>query len=195
MLKSGMGTNDEHFDYGPLAGLIGTWTGDKGVDVAPEPDGEARSPYFETITFEAAGDVTNAESQVLTVVRYHQVVSRKTTGKVFHDQVGYWLWDAERRTVIQSFTIPRAVCVLAGGTFAGTPDPASGVEIEVAARLGDPDWGVIQSPFMRDKASTVEFSHWLTLRGDQLHYSETTVVDIYGRRFDHTDENDLVRVR
>jgi len=30
---------------------------------------------------------------------------------------------------------------------------------------------------------------------DQLHYSETTVVDIYGRRFDHTDENDLVRVR
>jgi len=26
-------------DYGPLAGLIGTWTGSKGLDIAPEPDG------------------------------------------------------------------------------------------------------------------------------------------------------------
>jgi hypothetical protein len=188
-----MGTDD--LDYGPLAGLIGAWTGDKGVDVAPEPDGEERSPYFETITFEAAGDVTNAESQVMTVVRYHQVVSRKSTGKVFHDQVGYWLWDAERKTVIQSLAIPRAVCVLAGGTFAGMADPGAGVVLEVAAKLGDPDWGVIQSPFMRDKASTLEFRHRLTLAGDHLHYHQTTVLDIYGRRFDHTDENDLVRVR
>ncbi len=60
MLKRApMGTNDGACDYGPLAGLIGTWTGDKGVDVAPEPEGESRSPYFETITFEAAGDVTD----------------------------------------------------------------------------------------------------------------------------------------
>ena len=190
-----MGTKDAHVDYGPLAGLIGTWTGDTGLDVAPEPDGEERNPYFETLTFVAAGDVTNAGSQVLTVVRYHQVVSRKSTGAVFHDQVGYWLWDAERKTVIQSLTIPRAVCVLAGGTFAGAPDPTSGVVLEVAARLGDPDWGVIQSPFMRDKASTVEFRHRLTLEGDHLHYRQTTVVDIYGRRFDHTDANDLIRVR
>ena len=26
-------------DYGPLAGLIGTWKGDKGMDVSPEPEG------------------------------------------------------------------------------------------------------------------------------------------------------------
>jgi hypothetical protein len=188
-----MGQDDADFDYGPLAGLIGTWTGDKGMDVAPEPDGTERSPYLETITFEAAGDVTNAESQVLTVVRYHQVVSRKATGKVFHDQVGYWMWDAERSTVIQSLTIPRAVCVLAGGTFQGAPDPARGVVLEVAAKLGDPGWGIIQSPFMRDRASTREFRHTLKLQGDRLTYQETTVLDIYGRSFDHTDENELVR--
>ena len=45
-------------DYGPLAALIGTWKGDKGVDRAPESDGEERNPFYETITFEAAGDVT-----------------------------------------------------------------------------------------------------------------------------------------
>ena len=42
-------------DYGPLAALVGTWKGDKGVDVAPEPDGDERNPFYETIVFEAAG--------------------------------------------------------------------------------------------------------------------------------------------
>ena len=52
---------------------------------------------YETITFEAAGDVTNAERQTLAVVRYHQVVRRKSNDEVFHDQVGYWTWDASGR--------------------------------------------------------------------------------------------------
>ena len=52
-------------DYGPLAALIGTWQGDKGMDVSPEPDGIEENPYYETIVFEAAGDVTNAEAQTL----------------------------------------------------------------------------------------------------------------------------------
>ena len=57
-------------NYGPLAALVGTWEGDKGIDRAPEPEGEERNPYYETIVFEAAGDVTNAEQQILSVVRY-----------------------------------------------------------------------------------------------------------------------------
>ncbi|MBL1352143.1 MAG: hypothetical protein COA61_002220, partial [Zetaproteobacteria bacterium] len=44
-------------NYGPLQQLIGTWKGDKGTDIAPEPDGEENNPYFETIIFEAIGDV------------------------------------------------------------------------------------------------------------------------------------------
>ena len=65
--------------------------------------------------------------------------------------------------------------------------------LEVAAKLGDPDWGVIQSPFMRDNARTLEFCHTLTIGGDTLSYHETTVLEIYGTRFDHTDQNELVR--
>jgi hypothetical protein len=42
-------------DYGPLAGLIGTWNGDKGMDVAPEPEGVERAPYFETTSLEIYG--------------------------------------------------------------------------------------------------------------------------------------------
>ncbi len=178
-------------DYRPLSGLAGNWQGDKGLDVAPEPDGTEESPYFETIRFEAIGDVTNAETQVLAVVRYQQIVSRKSDGQVFHDQTGYWMWDAGQGVVMQSITIPRAVCVLAGSRWA--PGDGSAVEVSVAARLGDPDWGIIQSPFMRDQARTTAFEHKLSIEGDVLSYAETTHLEIYGRSFAHTDRNELTR--
>ena len=64
----------QEIDYGPLAGLAGVWRGDKGMDVAPDPDGREENPYFEIITFTPIGDVTNANRQVLVAVRYHQAV-------------------------------------------------------------------------------------------------------------------------
>jgi len=54
-------SNETDFDYGPLTDLIGTWKGNKGIDIAPEPDGIENNPYYETIIFEPIGDVTNAE--------------------------------------------------------------------------------------------------------------------------------------
>jgi len=177
-------------DYGPLTGLIGSWKGDKGMDIAPEPDGIEEAPYWETIDFEAAGDVTNAESQTLAVVRYHQIVRRKSNDEVFHDQIGYWMWDAASGTVSHSLAIPRAVCVVAGGAYDGSTNP---VVLEVGAKLGDADWGIAQSPFMRDNAKTTAFSMKVTIDGDRLQYAETTGLDIYGRSFDHTDENELTR--
>ena len=46
---------------------------------------------------------------------------------------------------------------------------------------------------MRDRARTVEFRHRLSVSGDTLSYDETTVLEIYGRRFDYTDANELTR--
>ncbi len=177
-------------DYGPLAGLIGTWKGDKGMDISPEPDGQSDSPYFETIVYEAGGDVTNAEAQTLAIVPYHQVVSRHSNGEVFHDERGYWLWDSASQVVMHSLVIPRAVAVLAGGVYGGSTDP---IELDVAAELGSADWGILQSPFMRDNARTTAFRHHVELAGDALRYSETTVLEIYGKTFEHTDANALVR--
>ena len=178
-------------DYGPLAGLIGTWKGDKGMDISPEPDGTEENPYYETIEFEAAGNVTNAEQQSLAIVRYHQVVTRKSNDEVFHDEVGYWLWDSAAQVIMHSLAIPRAVTLVAGGSY--TDDPkADPVVLEVRAADGE-EWGISQSPFMRDKARTVEFRHKVSISGDVLSYQETTVLDIYGKRFDHTDANQLRR--
>lgn len=126
-------------DYGPLQSLIGSWRGDKGVDSSPEPEGSEESPYYETLVFTPIGDVENAESQVLAVLRYQQIVRRKSNGEVFHDQTGYWIWDAREGVVMQS----------------------------------------------------IAFRHELRVADGILSYSETTSLEIYGRSFEHMDENRL----
>ena len=50
-------------ECGPLTSLIGTWKGESGMDVAPEPDGIVQNPYYETLVCEAAGNLKNAKMQ------------------------------------------------------------------------------------------------------------------------------------
>ena len=38
-------------DYRPLACLIGTWKGEEGMDVTPEPDGTEENPYDESLVY------------------------------------------------------------------------------------------------------------------------------------------------
>ncbi|EDN70712.1 conserved hypothetical protein [Beggiatoa sp. PS] len=185
-------SNVNSLDYGPLKGLIGLWKGEKGLDVAPKSTGTAENPYYETIAYTAIGDVTNAESQVLSVVRYQQVVSHQSNDEVFHDETGYWMWDPKSKIVMHSLVIPRGVCVLAGGEYKG-PTSSEQVEIEVVANINDENWGIIQSPFMQKNARTTAFRHKLTLKDDRLSYSETTLLEIYGKTFEHTDQNELIR--
>jgi len=180
-------TTIDGIDYGPLAALVGTWEGNKGLDIAPEPDGSEENPYFETIMYEAIGDVTNAEQQVLAALRYHQVVSRKTNKKVFHNECGYWMWDPATNIICQSLTIPRGVSLLAGGD--GGKYDANNCELDVKSDIDSPDWGIIQSPFMRDNAKTTSFTHKISVVDGEMSYIETTIVDIFGKVFEHTDNN------
>ena len=180
-------------DYGPLQEIIGIWEGDKGLDVAPEPDGTEENPYYETITFTAIGDVENAESQLLAAVHYRQIVQRKSNDLVFHDETGYWMWDAATGIIMQSLSIPRAVSVIAGGTHDGEKPADGSIVLKVSASLTDKDWQIIQSPFMKKNARTTSFSHRITIADDRLSYSETTTLEIYEEVFEHTDENVLVR--
>ncbi|GFO72697.1 hypothetical protein BJAS_P3145 [Bathymodiolus japonicus methanotrophic gill symbiont] len=179
-------------DYGPLQGLIGVWRGDKGLDIAPDPEGSENNPYYETISYSACGNVTNAESQVLAAIYYRQIVKRKSNDGIFHDQTGYWMWDAARQLVIHALTIPRAVCVLAGGRYTESMTSAGDVIINVTAHIDDPDWSIIQAPVMQENAKTTDFSLSMTLGNGKLSYAQTTMVDIYGKAFEHTDQNELL---
>ncbi|WP_038247659.1 heme-binding beta-barrel domain-containing protein [Ghiorsea bivora] len=180
-------------NYGPLAQLIGTWKGDKGTDIAPEPNGEENNPYFETITYEAIGDVSNAETQTLAVLHYKQIVSRKENSEVFHHQSGYWSWDAETGVITHSFTIPRGVGVVACGKVLDTEDDVSGTVIGVSAEESGFDGGIAQSSFMQKKASTTAFTQTVTIDGNTMKYEQTIMLDIYSKTFEHTDTNTLTR--
>ncbi|NOQ14840.1 MAG: DUF1794 domain-containing protein [Methyloprofundus sp.] len=186
--------NDKQLvDYGPLQSLIGTWAGDKGIDVAPDPDGSERNLYYESIVFSAIGDVTNAESQVLSVIHYRQIVKRISNHEVFHDETGYWMWDPKEQVVMHSLVIPRGVCLLAGGKYSELNDIGESVNIEVSASIFDKNWQIIQSPFMQENARTTEFHQKLIITNKILSFAETTMVEIYGKVFEHTDQNELIR--
>jgi len=185
--------DSKDIDYGPLSEIIGIWKGDKGLDVAPEPDSAENNPYYETITFTAIGDVSNAESQLLSAIHYRQIVRRKSNDKVFHDETGYWMWDAGAGIIMQSLTIPRAVSLIAGGTHSGEKHIDGSTILEVSAGLNDKDWQIIQSPFMQENARTTKYHHRITVGDGKLSYSETTIVEIYRKVFEHTDQNELVR--
>ena len=188
-------SDETDIDYGPLKNLIGVWKGDKGLDVAPDPEGVENNPYYENVTFTEIGDVTNAESQILSVVYYRQTVFRKSDDQAFHDETGYWMWDPKTKTVMHSLVIPRAVCVLAGGQYVGATNTEGSVIIEVEADIDDKDWKIIQSPFMQENARTTGFRQKIEVGNGKLSYSETTIVDIYGKVFEHTDQNELILSR
>jgi hypothetical protein len=180
-------------DYGPLTELIGVWKGDKGMDIAPETDGTEENPYFETITYTEGGTVTNAASQVLSIVHYRQIVTRKSNNEVFHDETGYWLWDPREQVIMHSLVIPRAVCLLAGANYKEARDEKGNLIIEVVAGVNNKDWGIIQSPFMQLNARTTSFQQKILVRNKKMSYTETTMLEIYGREFEHTDQNELIR--
>lgn len=178
-------------DYGPLTGLLGTWQGNRGIDIAPSRSGPIRTDYSETLIFTGKGTVKNAGAQQLTVVHYHQTVQRIGNGETFHDETGYWMWDDDTGTVMHSLLIPRGVCVLAGGKFI---QEQNRVVLQVSAALGDPEWRIIESPFMHAQASTTAFHHHVEIDAGKLVYQETTHLLIYGKPFEHSDENELNRV-
>ena len=179
-----------HSEFGPLEPLVGTWCGEKGLDVAPDRKGSTETPFYETIKINPVGSVQNAKEQTLLSLRYHQVVTKKSDDSIFHDQMGYWIWDAEQNIVMHSLQIPRAVSLLAGGNIEHTDDQ---ITYLVKAEAGHSDWGIVQQPFMQKKAKTLSFSYRATIQQNQLSYYQTTLLDIYGKQFEHTDCNELER--
>ena len=179
------------FNYGPLAGLIGEWQGNKGKDIAPEPDGTEVNEYFETIIFTEALDLANAEEQRVSALHYTLKVQRISNKKVIHQETGYWMWDQNSGEIMNSLTIPRGLALVAGGHVTGTDK----LVFDVKAAIDDPKWKLVQSPFLSQKALTKSISKQFVLEGDTLSYTQSILLDIYGREFEHTDQNRLQRVK
>jgi len=181
---------DDLDQYGPLAGLIGDWKGDRGLDVARENDGPDDNPYFESITFEPVGEVENAEEQVLMAVAYKQIVYRKSNDEAFHHQQGYFIWEKATNAITHAFTIPRGLSLLCNGNVESHDNK---VQFEFWADSKDENFNIIQTPFMKKNAKTESFTQTIKLASNQLSYRQVTKLNIYGKDFDHSDESVLIK--
>ncbi len=176
---------------GPLAGLAGVWEGDKGADVAPSDDGGTEhNQYRERMTFVPFGPTMNHE-QVLYGLRYSTVAWRLGEDAPFHEETGYWLWDAGAKQVMRCFIVPRGVTVLAGGTV----EPGGNTFV-LSADAGSDTYGICSNRFLDQEFKTVRYELTVTIHGpDSFSYKEDTQLRIKGRQelFHHTDANTLRR--
>lgn len=177
---------------GPLAPLAGLWRGDAGDDVAPAADrGTRTSRYREELTLTPIGRIDNHE-QVLQGLRYATKAWRVGEPDPYHEEVGYWLWDASANQVLRCFVVPRGISVVAGGT--ALPDAKS---FSLAAELGSPTYGICANRFLDEQFKTVRYALHVTIVGpDEFRYEEDTVMQMPGRAelFHHTDQQTLRRV-
>lgn len=178
---------------GPLAALAGVWEGERGADVAPSDDrGTETNKFRERITFEPLGPVDNHE-QKLFGLRYATVAWRIGETEPFHEELGYWLWDAKAKQVLRCFMVPRGVTVLAGGTV--EPNARS---FELVANAGSDTYGICSNLFLDQEFKTVRYELKVTLNEDgSFTYAEDTQLRVKGQTeiFHHTDGNTLRRVR
>lgn len=177
---------------GPLAALAGTWEGGKGIDEAPGADrGLLTTPFRERVVFVPMDPVDNHE-QLLFGLRYSKTAWRLGEADPFHEELGYWLWDAAAGQVMCAFTVPRGISVLAGGRASATDR-----RFFMAADLGSPIYGIASNPFLDAEFKTVRFEVEVVVEGDgRIRYAEDTQLKLKGRPeiFHHRDSNRLDRV-
>ncbi len=180
-------------ELGPLSTLVGTWEGSGGEDTAPSSTRSTRvSAYRERLVFTPTGRVDNHE-QILYGLKYSTTAWRIGEPDPYHEELGYWMWDAQGGHVMRAFVIPRGIALLAGGTAA-----ADATGFSLLAEVGSPTWGIASNPFLDREFRTVRYELNLRVLGpDSFEYDEDTVLQLKGRAeaFHHTDKHRLTRVK
>ena len=181
----------ENSEWGPLAGLIGEWDGDDGLDVSyHNVEGDvAETKFREKVTMKAFGPVDNG-TQHLYGLDYRMAAWRAGEENPFHTEVGYWLWDAEAGEVMRCFMVPRGSTVLAGGSAKPTD-----TKFSMEATVGDEVYGILSNKYLAAKARTKKYTCTIIVEGDTWSYDECTTYDhAIGGSIAHTDKNRLRRV-
>jgi hypothetical protein len=178
-------------NLGPLTRLAGTWEGRKGVDLAPKAEGPERREYIERIVMVPIDPQANGP-QLLRGLRYHVHINTEEEDITFHDQVGYWLWDADTGLVMQTLAIPRGQSLLAGG--AAKPD---GSGLKVSAKRGSTEFGITSTAFLEHAFRTDSYDLDVTFNADgSWTYISDTMLTVRGQPgpFRHRDVNTLIKV-
>ena len=178
-------------NLGPLRALAGTWEGQRGVDVKPKADGPRTQVYVEHYDLQPIDPQTNGP-QMLYGLRYHTYITKPGLTKMYHDQVGYWLWEPATGSIIHTLAIPRGQTAMACGTAT-----ADATHFELVATRGTEVYGICSNPFIEYAFQTLEYRIQVTVNADGTwSYDSDTVMKIRGRDelFHHTDRNTLTRI-
>ncbi len=184
-------SNDIIANLGPLAALAGEWQGDQGIDTSRIHGKKTITKYREKITFEPMGPVNNGP-QALYGLRYSTICWPLDKEDPFHEELGYWMWDSDRKQVLRSFVVPRAVVINAGG-FA----EADSKSFHLEAEAGSPTYGVLSNRYLDDSYKTKRYSLNVTTHDDgTFSYWENTElwIPVDQEIFSHTDENTLKKI-
>ena len=111
---------------------------------------------------------------------------------MFHEQVGFWLWEPASGTVLLTIAIPRGQVAMASGQAS-----ADSRRFTLRAERGSETMGIISNPFLEYAFRTTNFEITVTVNDDGTwSYEQTTTLVIRGQAdpFLHTDRNTLHRV-
>jgi hypothetical protein len=178
-------------NLGPLARMAGSWLGQDGLDVHPTADGPVESAYIERYELEPIDPQTNGP-QLFYGLRYHTRITQPGEVAMFHEQVGFWLWEPASGTVALTLAIPRGQVAMATGQ-AGKDSR----HFTLKATRGSQTNGIVTNPFLEYAFQTTDFEMTVTINDDGTwSYDQTTTLNVHGQAkpFLHTDRNTLKRV-
>ena len=176
---------------GPLRPMAGIWSGMHGTDIAPKADGPETKAFLEHYELQPIDAQTNGP-QLFYGLRYHTHIVEPHKVEMFHDQVGYWLWEPATGNVILTLSIPRGQAALAFGQAA--PDARS---FTVRSVRGWTANGIVSNPFIEHAFRTDRFTMTVTIHDDgSWSYDQTTVMTIpnYAEPFNHHDRSVLRKI-
>ena len=178
-------------NLGPLRPLAGVWAGSEGEDVKPTADGAERQRYVEHMALQPIDPQTNGP-QLFYGLRYHTRIVKPGEVEMYHEQVGFWLWEPATGRLLHTLTIPRGQIAMAMGEAA-----ADARSFSLGAERGSTENGICSNIFLEENFRTDRFSITVTAHDDDTwSYDETTVLMIKGvpEPFMHTDRHTLKRV-
>lgn len=134
-------------DLGPLAHLVGTWVGNKGLNLVavPEPLGKAKftllhAKYMETLTFTPVGaPVPNRSdgsvpTEQVGALEYQLRIVDVYSNETLHAENGMWLYlgsEDSPATIARQAAIPHGDSVLALGDYKNIEGPPTIPDINV----------------------------------------------------------------
>jgi hypothetical protein len=178
-------------NLGPLAALAGTWEGDQGIDTSRIQSKETVTKFREKIVFEPLGPVNNGP-QALYGLRYSMTAWRLGEDDAFHEELGYWLWDGDRKQVLRCFMVPRGVLINAGGDA-----EVDSKSFHLEADVGSETYGILSNKYLDESYKTKKYVLDVAINDDgSFTYKEDTQlwIPINKAIFHHTDENTLKKV-